>query len=172
MGLLSPVISVDLSILRNKVVRLLSAREPSAGRPASVRVQGELFDIFVLLCCEGGQLIQARDVIRLRLRDGTQFRMKLLDLVEVPRERGDHAGHAHKWQGQRVALALVGLERLRAANGNSTRQQLRVAKCVGDPVGGQGVFEVAGVTDKGPSRAVALSQVTPRPTKAPQTADQ
>src|SRR5215813_11934164 len=100
MGFLSPVISVNISTSRIVVVRLLSARDPSGGLPASVRVQGESFDIFVLLCGEGGWLGEARGVINLRVHDGTQCRMKLLDLVEVPRERGDRVGHAHERQGQ------------------------------------------------------------------------
>src|SRR5215469_811608 len=99
MGFWSPVISVNISTSRIVVVRLLSALEPRAGRPASVRVHGESSDIVVLLCCEGGQLRQARGMIGLHFHDGTQFRMKLLDLVEVPRERGDRVGDTDKWQG-------------------------------------------------------------------------
>src|SRR5215468_3149031 len=172
MGFLSPVISVNISTSRIVVVRLLSALEPRAGRPASVFVHGELSDIVVLLCCEGWQLRQVRGVIGLRLHDVTQLRMKLLDLVEAPRERGDRVGDAHKWQGQCVPLALVVLERADAAVEDPSGQQLRVAEGVGDPVCGQGVLEVAGITDKGPSRSVTLSKVAPRPTKASQAANQ
>src|SRR5262245_35230079 len=98
--------------------------------------------------------------------------MKLLDLVEVPRERRDPVGDAQERQGGRVTLALVRRERARATSDDRTGQQIRVAKCVGDPMSGQGVFEIAGVTDERPSRSVALSEVARRSTKAPQAADQ
>src|SRR5215467_4671365 len=98
MGFLSPVISVNSSTLRIVVVRLLSAQRPGAGRPASVRVQGESVDIFVLLCCEGRQWGQVRDVICLRFHCCTQISMKLLDLVEVPRKGSDQVGDTHEWQ--------------------------------------------------------------------------
>ena len=67
---------------------------------------------------------------------------------------------------------LVRLERARSASGDRNGQQLRVAKCVGDPVSGQRVFEVAGVTDECPSRSVALSEKARRSTEASQAADQ
>src|SRR6516164_8265457 len=172
MGFLSPVISVKISISRIVVVRLLSAREPGAGRPASVRVQGESFGIFVLLCCEGWRSNKSCDVARFCLHDGTQLRVQLLNLVEAPRERCDGVSDAQKRQRKGVTLVLIPLQGLSAGDGNGTRQQLRVAKRVSDPVSGQGILEIAGVTGECPSRAVALSQVAPRPTKAPQTADQ
>src|SRR4030095_8924993 len=99
MGFLSPVISVNISTSRMVVVRLLSARRPATGRPASVRVQGESVDIFVLLCCEGWLLGQIRDVTGLGFHCCTQICMKLLDLVEVPREGGQRVGGAQKRHG-------------------------------------------------------------------------
>src|SRR5579864_2452480 len=77
MGLLSPVISVNISTSRMEVVRLLSAREPSAGRPARVRVQGESVNISMLLCCEETRSEKGFDVASFRVHDGTQFEVKL-----------------------------------------------------------------------------------------------
>src|SRR5262245_62712104 len=98
--------------------------------------------------------------------------MKLLDLVEVPQERGDRIGGAQKRQGQFVTLALVGLEPAGAAIDDSSREQLRIAKGVRDPVRGQGVLEIAGITDESPACAMTLSEVAWRSCKAPQTTGQ
>src|SRR6185369_16424223 len=51
-------------------------------------------------------------------------------------------------------------------------QQIRVAKRVSNPVSGQGIFEIAGVPDQGPSRSVALSEISCRSAESSQAANQ
>src|SRR5262245_58567129 len=98
--------------------------------------------------------------------------MKLLDLVEVPRERRDRVGDAQERQREGVALALVRRERARTAGDDRTRQQFRVAKCVGDAVSSQWVLEIARIAHERPTRSLAVAQMGRCSTKASQAADQ
>src|SRR5215213_3014554 len=126
-------------------MRLRSAREPGTGRPASARIQIELLDIFVLLCCEGWGVGEGCDVARFRFHEGTQLLMKPFDLIEAPREGCDRVGDAQQRQGKRVTLALVRLECLGRPYSHSARQQLRISERVGDPVRSEWMFEITGI---------------------------
>src|SRR5262249_30620568 len=110
--------------------------------------------------------------IDFRLHGRIQLSMKLLDLVEVPRERRNCIGDAQERQGERGTLALVRRERARATSAHPTGQQIRGAQGVGATAGGQWVFKIAGVATQRPTRSVALSEVARRSPKASQATDQ
>src|SRR5262245_66407939 len=97
--------------------------------------------------------------------------MERLDLVEIQREPRNGVGDAQKRQGEHVALALVGLERAGAAIDNRAGQELRIAKCVSDPVRGKRILEIAGITDERPARAMALPQHAWSPAESQQAAN-
>src|SRR5262245_49831812 len=97
--------------------------------------------------------------------------MERLDLVEIPREPRNGVGDAQKRQGEHVALALVGLERAGAAIDNRAGQELRIAKCVSDPVRGKRILEIAGITHERPARSMAFPQEAWRSTKTAQAAN-
>src|SRR5262249_32724306 len=145
-----------------------SARRESlatVGRPAFVsKVNRSTF--FVLLRCKGRRSSKTRDTTRFCLHDGTQSLVQLLDLVEAPRERRDGIGDAQERQGKGVTLVLVRFERLRGANTNSARQQLRVAKRVSDSVRRQWILKITRIAHQGPTRSLAVAQIAPRSTEA------
>ena len=98
--------------------------------------------------------------------------MQVLDLIEAPPERGDRLRHVEQGQRQDIALMLIGLERARPSIQDRAGQQLRVPECVGDAVGGQRVFEVTGIADERPTRAVRLPEMPGDAGEATQAAGQ
>ena len=78
--------------------------------------------------------------------------MVALRLLEVPRERGDAVRHLEQTERHLVASRLVRGERPIGAGHDGAREQLRIAKGVGEAVSGEvDPLEVPGVADERPA---------------------
>src|SRR4051812_18987483 len=82
--------------------------------------------------------------------------MELLDFGKVPLEGCDGVRYVEVAHRKIVAGTLVSGERRLRAGEHRLREELSVDQRIGDSVSRQRIFEVAGITDERPPRAVRL----------------
>src|SRR5262249_37936323 len=89
-----------------------------------------------------------------------QLKQMAADVVGGPIEGGDAPGHAEQPQRKLVTFCLIAPDGVGTPGRDHARQDLRVAKRVGDAVGGDRVLEIASVTDQGPPGTRRVTQVS------------